>query len=152
MARLVRADLVDPSEVATFHCLNRCVRRGYLCGDDPHTGHNYNHRKQWLEERLEWLAAHFGIDLIGFSILSNHFHLILRSRPDVVAAWDDSEVARRWMMLCPVRKDDQRETMGGPIRRRFRIYIMSIPPPSASLGAQGQPAGGCPRLAFTSSR
>lgn len=24
--------------------------------------------------------------------------------PDVVAAWDDTEVARRWLMLCPVRR------------------------------------------------
>ena len=30
--------------------------------------------------------------------------LILRSRPDVVENWDDSEVARRWLMLCPKRK------------------------------------------------
>ena len=36
----------------------------------------------------------------------NHFHLVLRSRPDVVATWDDSEVARRWLLLCPVRKRD----------------------------------------------
>ncbi len=36
--------------------------------------------------------------------LSNHFHLVLRSRPDVVATWDDTEVARRWWALCPKRK------------------------------------------------
>ena len=34
-----------------------------------------------------------------------HFHLVLRSRPDVVATWDDHEVARRWLLLCPVRKN-----------------------------------------------
>ena len=39
------------------------------------------------------------------AIPSNHFHLVLRSLPDVVAAWDDSEVARRWLMLCPERRD-----------------------------------------------
>ena len=50
------------------------------------------------------MAAGFGIDLLTFAILSNHFHLILRSRPDVVETWDDSEVARRWLLLCPVRK------------------------------------------------
>ena len=38
------------------------------------------------------------------------FHLILRSRPDVVATWDDTEVARRWLILCPVRKSAD----GGP--------------------------------------
>ena len=27
------------------------------------------------------------------------FHLVLRSRPDVVATWDDSEVTRRWLLL-----------------------------------------------------
>jgi len=31
-------------------------------------------------------------------------HLILRTRPDVVATWDDREVARRWLMLCPQRR------------------------------------------------
>lgn len=107
MARLVRADLVDPDEVALFHCHSRCVRRSYLCGDDPYTGRNYDYRKEWLEERLRWLAAQFGIDLVGFSILSNHFHLVLRSRPDVVREWDDSEVARRWWRLCPIRKNEQ---------------------------------------------
>jgi hypothetical protein len=37
--------------------------------------------------------------------MSNHFHLILRSRPDVVSTWDDTEVARRWLLICPVRKN-----------------------------------------------
>jgi hypothetical protein len=51
------------------------------------------------------LAGAFGIDLLGFAIMSNHFHLILRSRSDVVATWDDTEVARRWLLICPVRKN-----------------------------------------------
>ena len=40
--------------------------------------------------------------------MSNHFHLILRSRPDVVKTWDDTEIARRWLMLCPIRKKDDK--------------------------------------------
>jgi REP element-mobilizing transposase RayT len=76
-------------------------------GNDPDSGKNFDHRKQWLEDRLRRFAAYFGIDLLTFSILSNHFHLVLRSRPDVVATWDDTEVARRWLMICPVRKDAQ---------------------------------------------
>ncbi len=42
--------------------------------------------------------------------MSNHFHLILRSRPDCVEKWGDTDVARRWLMLCPVRRDEQGQT------------------------------------------
>jgi hypothetical protein len=34
-------------------------------------------------------------------------NLVLRSRPDVVATWDDTEVAQRWWALCPKRKVKQ---------------------------------------------
>ena len=105
MARLARAEVFAPDEVAIVHVMNRVVRRCFLLGDDPVTGKNYDHRKVWIEELLVQFSAHFGIDLLGFAVLSNHFHLILRSRPDVVATWEDAEVARRWLMLCPVRRD-----------------------------------------------
>jgi hypothetical protein len=83
--------------------MNRLVRRCFLMGTDALTGKNYDYRKDWLEGELERVAACFGIDCLNFAILSNHFHLILRSRPDVVATWDDREVARRWLVLCPKR-------------------------------------------------
>jgi hypothetical protein len=104
MARLARADVFDPGEVSVFHCIHRCVRRCFLCGHDAESGRDYEHRKAWLEGRLRFLAGCFGIDVLGFAILSNHFHVILRNRPDVVQMWSDAEVARRWLLLCPVRK------------------------------------------------
>ncbi|WP_010586586.1 hypothetical protein [Schlesneria paludicola] len=105
MARLSRAEVFAPDEIAIVHVMNRVVRRCFLLGTDSVTGKNYDHRKAWIEQLLQQFAAQFGIDLLDFAILSNHFPLILRSRPDVVATWDDTEVARRWLMLCPVRKD-----------------------------------------------
>lgn len=75
-------------------------------GDDPVSGKNFDHRKQWIENEVKKLSAAMGIDLLGLAILSNHFHLILRSRPDVVATWDDTEIARRWLLLCPRRKNE----------------------------------------------
>jgi hypothetical protein len=104
MARVARVEAFAPDEIATIHVMNRVVRRCFLMGIDELTGKNYDHRKTWVENELKRLAAGFGIDLLTFSILSNHFHLILRSRPDVVETWDDTEVARRWLLLCPVRK------------------------------------------------
>jgi hypothetical protein len=37
--------------------------------------------------------------------MSNHAHVVLRNRPDVVQEWSDQEVARRWWFLFPGRKD-----------------------------------------------
>ena len=104
MARLARAEVFDPSEIAIVHVMNRVVRRCILFGDDPISGKNFDHRKVWIEDQLRLQAACFGIDLLGFAILPNHFHLILRSRPDCVEHWDDTEIARRWLTLCPIRK------------------------------------------------
>ncbi|MEQ1826881.1 MAG: hypothetical protein ABL921_13080 [Pirellula sp.] len=102
--RLSRAEIFDPSEIVAVHTMARTVRRCYLMGDDPLSGKNFDHRKRWIEEKLKLLAANFSIDLLAFSCLSNHFHLVLRSRPDVAQTWDDTEVARRWWTLCPKRK------------------------------------------------
>ena len=104
MTHLAREEVFSPDEIACVHVMNRAVRQCYLMGDDPISGKNFDHRKVWMEQKLELHAANFGIDLLGDSILSNHFHLVLRSRPDVVATWDDTEVARRWWNLCPKRK------------------------------------------------
>jgi hypothetical protein len=105
MARLARAEVFAPDEIAIVHVMNRVVRRCFLLGNDPVTGNDYDHRKTWIEEQLRRMAGCFGIDLLCFAILSNHFHLILRSGPDVIATWDDTEVARRSLRLCAVRKD-----------------------------------------------
>lgn len=106
MARLARAEVFDPNEVAVLHVMARVTRRCFLLGFDSVSGKNFDHRKIWIEDQLRLLAANFGIDLLAFAIMSNHFHLILRSRPDVVATWDDSEVARRWLTLCPIRRKE----------------------------------------------
>lgn len=107
MARRKRSDIFLPSEVAIVHVMNRTNHGIYLFGRDPDTGRNCDHRKDWMEHRLQLHAACFAIDLLGFSILSNHFHQVLRSRPDIVATWSDQEVARRWLTLCPEEFDER---------------------------------------------
>ncbi len=111
MARLARVEVFAADEIAVVHVMARTVRRCFLLGEDAVTGKNYDHRKLWIDDQLVHQARHFGIDLLCQAILSNHIHLVLRSRPDVVAEWDDSEVARRWLMLCPVRRDKNRQPM-----------------------------------------
>ncbi len=40
---------------------------------------------KWIRRRFEAQASVFAIDILSNAILSNHLHVILRSRPDVLA-------------------------------------------------------------------
>ncbi|MEX1026846.1 MAG: hypothetical protein WD049_02390 [Candidatus Paceibacterota bacterium] len=106
MPRLARGEYVDPHEVQVFHAVQRCVRRAFLCGHDLVTGKSFEHRRQWIRERMEFLASVFAIDCLTYTVLSNHLHVVLRSRPDVVATWHDDDVARRWCKLFPRRRQE----------------------------------------------
>ena len=107
MARPPRREVFEEEVVGCYHCINRCVRRAFLCGDDPITNKSFNHRKAWIRDRLQQLAAAFAIDVLDYAVLSNHFHVVLRNRPDIVAQWSDREVAKRWWRLFPQRKDER---------------------------------------------
>ncbi len=106
MPRVNRSEIFADNEVQVFHCISRCVRRTMLCGVDRRTRRDFSHRKEWIRERLEFLAGAFGIEVLSFAVMSNHMHVVLRTRPDVVRGWSDEEVALRWWRLCPGRRDE----------------------------------------------
>lgn len=105
MSRSARRDVIDPSIIQVLHCTQRCVRRAFLCGDDERSGKSFEHRRGWIVDRLQLLASIFGIDCLTYSVMSNHLHLVLRSRPDIVALWSNEEIAHRWLRLFPKRRD-----------------------------------------------
>ena len=111
MPAYARSHIVPPDEVGVYHCIARCVRRAFLCGVDPLTGRYYEHRKEWIRERLELLASVFAIDICGYAVMGNHLHVVLRVRPDLVRGWSDEEVALRWTRLCPPRNPATGEKM-----------------------------------------
>jgi REP element-mobilizing transposase RayT len=39
------------------------------------------------------------VEVCAYSVMSNHLHVILRIRPDIVATWSDEFVVRRWGQL-----------------------------------------------------
>ena len=92
---------IDLDETPYYHCVARCVRRAFLCGDDKPSGRNFDHRKLWILERLKLLAAIFAIDVCAYAILSNHLHLVLRILAEQATKWTDEEVLRRAGQLCP---------------------------------------------------
>lgn len=101
MPRQARGESIDPHEVQIIHCIQRCVRKAFLCGEDSSTGQSYEHRRAWIRTRMEFLCSIFAIDCLTYSVLSNHLHVILRTRHDVADSWTDREVAERWLTLHP---------------------------------------------------
>ena len=104
MGRPARSEQFHASQIGIVHAVQRCVRRAFLAGIDHSTGKDYSFRREWIRRRMEALASVFGIDVLTYAIMSNHLHVILRNRPDVVAAWSDEEVAIRWLRVFPGRR------------------------------------------------
>jgi len=82
-----------------YHCICRCVRRAFLCGQDHYSGQDYEHRRQWVVDRLAVLGEVFAIDLCAYAVMSNHYHVVVRLNQKKAQAWSDTEVAERWMRL-----------------------------------------------------
>ena len=98
-----RKTVVDVKEVGVYHCISRCVRRAFLCGLDDYTGIDYEHRREWIADRLKELSSIFGMEVFAYAVLSNHLHVVVRNRPDLAGTWSAEEVARRWCRLFPKR-------------------------------------------------
>ena len=101
MAGCPRGDIIDDNEVGTYHCFNRCVRREFLLGNNRQARKDYEYRKDWLRALLIEMAGIFSIDIFKYAVLDNHFHLILRNRPDLAKRWSERKVLRRALQLFP---------------------------------------------------
>jgi REP element-mobilizing transposase RayT len=82
-----------------YHCISRCVRRAFLCGKDSQTGYDFEHRRQWIIDRIKLLCSVFAVDLCAYAIMNNHYHIVVRINSEQVAEWSDEEVAKRWMQV-----------------------------------------------------
>lgn len=102
-----RSHLVDPSSPGFYHCISRCVRRAFLCGEDVATGRSFEHRRQWVEDRLLELADIFAVGVYAYAVMSNHLHVVMYVDPGTTLSWSPDEVAARWVKLTPVRIDGE---------------------------------------------
>ena len=75
------------------------MRRAFLYGEDKYTGRNFDHRKQWIVDRLQLLSSLFAIDICAYAVMSNHYHLVLHVDADQARQWDDIEIICRWSAL-----------------------------------------------------
>jgi len=91
--------LISLAETPYYHITSRCVRRAYLCGIDHYSGQNYEHRRQWVVDRIRLLSSLFAIDVCAYAVMSNHYHLVLKVCPEQLDGLSDEKIMERWCAL-----------------------------------------------------
>ena len=121
-----REQQVNLYKTEYYHIISRCVRRTFLCGcyeifkkilhenkidkendysnievnnQDSSPMLNYNHRREWLEDWLIKLAEAFAIEILEYSFMSNHFHIVIHVNKELAENLSDEEVILRWLSV-----------------------------------------------------
>ena len=94
-----RKTLVSLDATPYYHCVSRCVRRAFLCGEDSFTGKSFEHRRQWIEDRLLAITEAISIEIAAYAIMNNHYHVVLHINRDKALAWSIPEVVAHWHQL-----------------------------------------------------
>ena len=94
-----RRSLIDRASTPYYHCIARCVRRAFLCGKDNFSGKSYEHRRQWVVDRLDALVSVFAVEVCAYAVMSNHCHVVLHINAAVAENWSRDEVFARWTQL-----------------------------------------------------
>ncbi|NCF36997.1 MAG: transposase [Gammaproteobacteria bacterium] len=94
-----RKALISLADTPYYHITSRCVRRAFLCGVDHYSGKNYEHRRQWVVDRIRLLSSLFAIDVCAYAVMNNHYHLVLKICPEQIEEISDNDVMNRWCAL-----------------------------------------------------
>ncbi len=65
-----RGALISLVDTPYYHCISRCVRRAFLCGNDKYTGQSFEHRRQWMVDRVRYLSEVFSIEICAYAIMT----------------------------------------------------------------------------------
>lgn len=109
-----------------YHCVSRCVRRAYLCGSDSHSGQNYAHRRQWLEDKLLELGRLFALDICAYAIMSNHYHVVLHINKARANAWNQTQIIDIWHQLFSGNMLSQRYSQGATLSKAEHKVLTTI--------------------------
>ena len=92
-----RKSQISLSDTPYYHCVSRCVRRAFLCGEE--NCRSFEHRRQWVEDRIHVLSEVFAIDVCAYAVMSNHMHLVLHVNKEKADALSTEDVIQRWHKL-----------------------------------------------------
>lgn len=98
MMTTARSQLICPEITPYYHCVSRCVRRSYLCGEDKISGQSYEHRRDWVEQRILTLASIYCVRICAYAVMSNHYHLVAFIDKQSADSLSPHEVIERWSL------------------------------------------------------
>ena len=87
------------TETSYYHCFSRCVRRAFLCGVDAVSGKSNEHRRGWVERQILAQPRAFCVEVAGYSIMSNHYHVVVKVNLDLAASLSAEAIVARWQQL-----------------------------------------------------
>ena len=102
-----RCDIIDEDFPTLCHCMSRCVRHAHLLSDDPDPV-IASERRDWVFDDIIRAAKVLAVEVICVSVMGNHIHIIIFTRPDIVAEWSDEPCARQWLEVYPPLKSGKR--------------------------------------------
>jgi hypothetical protein len=76
--------VVPGDEVGLCHVYNRRVRGGFLLAAEA-ASRQSDPRKDWIQSHIQYLCQGFAVEVCDFCLTDNHFHLILRNRPELLS-------------------------------------------------------------------
>jgi hypothetical protein len=123
-----RDSLISLSDTPYYHCISRCVRRAFLCGDDRYTGQSFEHRRKWMVERIRFLTDVFSIEVGAYAIMSNHYHLVLYVNESELANCSDSEICECWSKiysLSPIVLRWQKGELSSDTQKEVALSVIS---------------------------
>jgi REP element-mobilizing transposase RayT len=93
-----RAQKISLDITHYYHCVSRCVRRSFLCGQDKLSGKSFEHRRNWVEARILELAQVYCIDICAYAVMHNHYHLVVHINRHKAEALSNTDVIQRWAL------------------------------------------------------
>jgi REP element-mobilizing transposase RayT len=92
MPRIAR--MLVKNEPAVYHVMSRTALDGYVIGDVE---------KEFLFKLIKRLSAIYFTEVLGFCLMGNHFHLLVRMYPG--EEYSDDEIERRFKLMYGDKKD-----------------------------------------------
>jgi len=92
-----RKQLISIRDTPYYHVVTRCVRRAFLAGYDKPTKTSFEHRRQWIVDRMMELCDIFSIHICSYAVMSNHYHMVLKVEEN--KQWTKIQTLRAWDKL-----------------------------------------------------